>query len=95
MSGDTETGTLLDVAASGGQVRMLAVLFTHTEVYVTSTTYPMFRFSSMRDQADLNAKMVVILAPQPSRFYKPFPGNFPYFYGKIRPTQVLDKQTCC
>ena len=40
MSGDTETGTLLDVAASGGQVRMLAVLFTHTEVYVTSTTSP-------------------------------------------------------
>ena len=29
MSGDTETGTLLDVAASGGQVRMLS-RFAHT-----------------------------------------------------------------
>ena len=63
MSGDTETGTLLDVAASGGQVQLL------TQIFGVYWEHPMFRFSSMKAQGGLNVRMVVTLAPQPSMFY--------------------------
>ena len=65
MSGDTETGKLLDVAASGGQVHLL------TQIFGAYWEHPvrMFRFSSMKAQGGLNVRMVVTLAPQPSILY--------------------------
>ena len=69
MSGDTETGTLLDVAASGGQVHFCSPNAGVLVYNYTAVQYPMFRFSSMKVQGGLNVRMVVTLAPQPSMFY--------------------------